>query len=311
VTGLPLVTGATGFAGSHLVEHLLVHLPAVAAWGNPSGRGIGSGDARVRWQAVDLLDRGAVGAALAELRPSVIYHCGGSAHVGESFAEPERALRINVLGTHHVLEGASAARLDCPVLIVGSALVYRQSADALDEDQPMGPSSPYAVSKLAQELLALAATDRHVLLARPFNHAGPRQSPSFVTSSMAQQVAEIEAGLREPVLYVGNLEARRDITDVRDTVRAYRLIVERGVPGRPYNVCSGEAHRIGDLLEALIGLSRAAIAVRTDPSRLRPSDVPVILGDATRLRLDTGWRPEIPIARTLQDLLDYWRRRTQ
>lgn len=310
MAGLPLITGAAGFAGSHLLEHLLTNLPAVAAWANPAGRGVGRADPRIEWTPIDLLDRRAVADALAALRPTAIYHCAGSAHVGDSFSEPERALRLNALGTHHVIEGVRAAGLACRVLVTGSAMVYRQADRATDENDPIGPSSPYGVSKLAQEMVALRATDLPVILARPFNHAGPRQDPSYVTSSFAQQIAEIEAGLREPVLRVGNLESRRDITDVRDTVRAYRLLIEHGVPQRPYNVCSGQAYRVRDLLDQLVALSRVPIAVEPDPARLRPSDNPIILGNCTRLQQATGWRPLIPIRQTLADLLDYWRART-
>jgi GDP-4-dehydro-6-deoxy-D-mannose reductase len=146
-----------------------------------------------------------------------------------------------------------------------------------------------------------------VLITRSFNHAGPRQSDAFVTSNFARQIAEIERARREPVLRVGNLEARRDLTDVRDTVRAYRLIVQHGQPRRPYNVCSGRAHSIAELLDVLIGLSRVKVRVEVDPSRLRPSEVPILVGNASRLQHETGWRPEIPIERTLADLLDYWR----
>jgi GDP-4-dehydro-6-deoxy-D-mannose reductase len=219
-------------------------------------------------------------------------------------------LRVNVLGTHHLLEGVRDARLDCPVLVTGSALVYRPSTEPLAEDAPLGPADPYGVSKLAQEMLACRASHAPVFIVRPFNHAGPRQSPAFVTSSFARQIAEIEAGLREPVLRVGNLEARRDITDVRDTVRAYRLVVRRGRAARPYNVCSGRAYRVRDLLDILTGLSRASLDVAEEPARLRPSDSPVIAGDRTRIGAETGWLPEIPIDRTLGDLLDYWRHET-
>jgi GDP-4-dehydro-6-deoxy-D-mannose reductase len=310
VTGPPLVTGATGFAGSHLVDQLLDSEPAVAGWSHPGGQGVTSEDSRVRWDAVDLLDRQAVARALANLQPSAIYHCAGIAHVGESWSDPERALRVNVLGTHHVLEGVRAARLECPVLITGSAVVYRPSTDAVTEDHPIGPSGPYGVSKLAQERLALRAGHAPVFVARPFNHAGPRQSPTYVTSSFARQIAEIEAGLRDPVIHVGNLDAQRDITDVRDTVRAYRMLVRHGRPARPYNVCSGQAYRVRDLLDALVALSRAPIAIEVDRARLRPSDNPVIAGNPSRIEAEAGWRPEIPIARTLDDLLDYWRRQT-
>lgn len=307
MTGFPLVTGATGFAGSHLVEHLLQSSPQVAAWSNPGGRSARIADPRVRWQAVDILDPGAVARALHDLRPAAIYHCAGSAHVGQSWSDSIRPLRVNVMGTHHLLEAVRESGLACPVLITGSALVYRQSLDAIDEDHPIGPASPYGVSKLAQEMLSARAANASVLITRPFNHAGPRQDDSFVTSSFARQIAEIEAGQREPALHVGNLDARRDLTDVRDVVRAYRLLVEHGQPGRPYNVCSGRTYRVGDLLAALVAMSSARIAVLMDPSRLRPSDNPVVLGSHARITAETGWRPDIPIDQTLRDLLDFWR----
>jgi len=307
VSGPPLVTGASGFAGSHLVTELLAVEPLVAAWSSRGARAAVGDEARVRWSAVDLLDREAVARALAELRPSAIYHCAGIAHVGESWSEPERALRVNVMGTHHVLEGMRAAGLACPVLVTGSALVYRPSTGPIAEDHPIGPSDPYGVSKLAQEMLAFRADHAPVFIVRPFNHAGPRQSPAYVTSSFARQIAGIEAGLHAPVLSVGNLETRRDITDVRDTVRAYRMLVQHGRPARPYNVCSGQAYRVRDLLDVLVGLSHQTIDIELDPSRLRPSDRPVIAGDRSRLSAETGWTPEIPIERTLDDLLNYWR----
>jgi GDP-4-dehydro-6-deoxy-D-mannose reductase len=308
LAGPPLVTGAAGFAGSHLLEELLTREPEVAAWAHRGGSSTPiETDARVRWSAIDLLDRGAVRDALAEARPSVIYHCAGIAHVGESWAAPERALRVNVLGTHHVLEGVRAAGLPCAVLVIGSALVYRPSSTLIAEDDPLGPADPYGVSKLAQEMLAMRAPHAPVFVARPFNHAGPRQAPSYSTSSFARQIAHIEAGRAAPVLRVGNLESRRDITDVRDTVRAYVAIVERGRPARPYNVCSGNAYRVRDLLDALVSLSHVPITVELDPARLRPSDNPLIAGDRSRLTSETGWVPRISIDQTLADLLNYWR----
>src|SRR5262249_33306088 len=205
--------------------------------------------------------------------------------------------------------GLRRAGLTCRVLVTGSALVYRQSGEAISEDSPIGPFSPYGVSKLAQEMLAARADMCSMIITRPFNHAGPGQSATFATSSFARQVAEIEAGLREPVVTVGNLEARRDITDVRDVVRAYVLLMERGQPGRPYNVCRGQAYRIGDLLDILVGLSGAPIDVRIDPARVRPLDNPLLLGDGSRIAAEAGWRPTIPIQQTLRDLLEYWRGR--
>ncbi len=312
--GLPLVTGAAGFAGSHLVDHLLLFHQGVAGWTNPSSGRSDSApsqhDDRVHWQAVDVLDTTAVSDALSELKPSAIYHCAGVPHVGGSWADPVRALRVNTLGTHRLLEGMRRAGIVCPVLVTGSAMVYRDSQDPIDESHPIGPSSPYAVSKLAQEMVAARAVHLPVFLTRPFNHAGPRQDPSFVTSSFAKQIAEIEAGVREPVLRVGNLASRRDITDVRDVARAYRLLVERGQPLRPYNVCSGNAYPIIALLEALIGMSSAQIQVEPDPARMRPGDNPTVRGNHSRLTADTGWRPEIPIEQTLRELLEYWRSET-
>jgi GDP-4-dehydro-6-deoxy-D-mannose reductase len=308
VTGLPLVTGATGFAGSHLLDALLEDDSAVAAWANPGGRPIPAGaEARVHWRRVDILDPVEVARELAALRPAVIYHCAGVPHVGQSWANPTRALRVNVLGTHHILDGLRTARHACPILIAGSALVYRPSSAALAEDDAIGPSTPYGLSKLAQEMLGARADDLPVYLARSFNHAGPRQSDDFVTSSFAKQIAQIEAGRAEPVLRVGNLASRRDITDVRDTVRAYRLIVRRGEPRRPYNVCAGRAYAMGDLLDILVGLASVRVRLEADPARMRPSDTPVLLGDRTRIAVETGWEPAISMERTLADLLDHWR----
>ena len=304
---VPLVTGATGFAGSHLVEHLLEHHPRVAAWGHAGGRSLpGDAEPRVAWSAVDVTDGEAVARALETLQPSVIYHCAGVADVHGTWGDSGRALRVNAIGTHTVLGAVERLGLSAPVLVTGSAMVYGSSLEALTEQSPLVPSSPYGVSKLAQEMAADLAPV-HAILTRPFNHAGPRQSAAYVTSSFARQIAEAEAGKREPILAVGNLDARRDITDVRDTVRAYRLLVERGRPHQPYNVCRGEAFRVGDLLDSLIRQARVRIEVRTDPARLRPSDNPVLLGDPSRLIQDTGWSPTRSIDDTLRDLLAYWR----
>ena len=302
------MTGATGFAGGHLLDALLEDQPHVFAWGNPSGRGAPSRHAgRVTWSAVDVTDPAGVAKELAAARPSAVFHCAGIADVQSAWAHSAHALRVNAMGTHALLAGLERTSLDVPVVVTGSALVYRPSTEPLTEDCPLGPRSPYGVSKLAQEMIAARATVGRVVVARPFNHAGPRQSDAYVTSSFARQIAEAEGGLREPLLRVGNLDARRDITDVRDTVRAYRLLAGRGTPGTPYNVCRGEAYRVGDLLESLVRRARVAIAVELDPARLRPSDNPVVLGSASRLRADTGWAPRIGIEETLTDLLEFWR----
>jgi GDP-4-dehydro-6-deoxy-D-mannose reductase len=316
VPGFPLITGATGFAGGHLLERLVAqraqraqgaHGSRVHAWAHRGGQTPGPDASAVTWASIDLLDRAAVRGALDLARPTVIYHCAGIADVSASWHAPALVLKVNVLGTHILLEALRELGLRSRVVLVGSALVYRPGDEAIDEDHPIGPTHTYGISKLAQELTA-AASSLPTLLARPFNHAGPRQSPSYATSAFAQQIADIEAGRRAPVLHVGNLDARRDITDVRDTVRAYQALAESGQPGRPYNVCSGRAYSMRELLDILLSQARARVRVEVDPARLRPSDNPVILGSHARLTADTGWTPIIPIEQTLADLLDYWRR---
>lgn len=300
-----LVTGATGFAGSHLVDHLLGLGERVAGW-TRAGRHQQDADPRIAWQDVDVLDRHAVANAVRELRPRTVFHLAGLPHVGESWTQADRALAVNALGTHHLVDAIEQHAPDCRLVVSGSALVYRPSLDALREDSPLGPADPYGISKLAQEMRVARASVAAVRT-RPFNHAGPRQSEAFVTSSFAKQIAQIEAGLRPPTLEVGNLDARRDITDVRDTVRAYAALGISGTAGAVYNLCSGTAHRVGDLLELLRRLSNARIDVRQDPARMRPSDNPVVLGDHSRVTADTGWTPSIPITQTLADLLGWWR----
>jgi GDP-4-dehydro-6-deoxy-D-mannose reductase len=303
-----LITGATGFAGSHLLDRLSRDGSDIVAWSRPGGTP--PSPAQARWEAVDLLDAGAVRQAVARLRPGQVYHCAGAAHVGYSWNHTTSTFAINVRATHHVLEALRLEAPDARVLIPGSAMIYRPADEPLTEDHPLVPQSPYGLSKLAQELLAcrFVADGVQVTIARAFNHIGPRQAPSFVASSFARQIVDIETGRRDPELVVGNLDARRDLTDVRDTVGAYVQILERGRPGRPYNVCSGRAIAIRDLLEMLIARARVRVRVRVDPERYRPNDLPVLLGDPARVRDELGWTPEIPLERTLDDLLEHWRK---
>ena len=324
-----LITGAAGFAGSHLLD-LLTDSAADSndPWGPPSGGPIRLEPDATRlvgwyrpggtppaygstatWEAVDLLDRSSVVGAIARLRPAMVYHCAGAAHVGQAWEQTEATLAINVRGTHHLLDGLCQAGAGARVLIPGSALVYRPASEALTEDHPLVPGGPYGVSKLAQELLAVhaPASGLEITIARAFNHFGPRQDPAFSTSDFARQIASIEAGLQPPEISVGNLDARRDLTDVRDTVRAYRAIAERGKPRRAYNVCSGRAVAIREVLDMLVARARVSIQVRVDPARFRPNDVPLLLGDPSRLRDELGWTPAIPLEQTLNDILQYWR----
>jgi len=306
-----LVTGAAGFAGSHLIDRLTAGGAGVVAWHRPGGQPPRDVPG-TRWEAVDLLDAAQVTHAIARLRPSAVYHCAGAAHVGRAWDSTEPTFAINVRGTHHLLQALERTGVDARVLVPSSALVYATSNAALDEHHPLVPSSPYGLSKLAQEMLAARTNGAlAVTIPRPFNHFGPRQDPFFAASGFARRIADIEHGRWAPEISVGNLEARRDLTDVRDTVRAYQLILERGIPGRPYNVCTGHAIAIRELLDRLLARARVPITVKVDPSRYRPNDTPVLLGDPGRLRDELGWTPAIPLEQTLDDLLEYWRERSQ
>lgn len=311
VKGPTLVTGAAGFAGSHLVDQLTAEGVEVVAWYRPGGatphavRG-------VRWQGVDVLDGRAVASAVAASNPDVVFHCAGAAHVGQSWTNVAQTLRINVMGTHHVVEALRASAPSARLLITSSGHVYKSSLSAISESAPISPESPYALSKLAQEMVGEGNSGLPpVYIARPFNHFGPRQDASFVSSAFARQIAEIEAGRVAPQIRVGNLEAKRDLTDVRDTVRAYRLMIERGTPGRPYNICSGSAISVRALLDLLLSMSRVPIEIVTDPARYRPNDSPMMLGDPSRVSRELGWQPTIPVEQTAHDLLEYWRARVR
>jgi GDP-4-dehydro-6-deoxy-D-mannose reductase len=307
VGGTVLVTGAAGFAGSHLVQHLSPSHDIVGWSRSAPPPEIA---ALARWQRVDLRDRDGVEEAIRELRPSAIFHCAGLPQVAESWADTAAPLAANVLGTHRLLEAVRKNEVRCRIVVIGSAHVYAPSAVAIGEDHPLGPASPYALSKLAQEQLALrtvAEDGLDVIVTRSFNHTGARQAPSFMAPSMARQIAAIERGAREPVIRVGNLDTQRDLLDVRDVVRAYASLMTAGTPGTVYNVASGVGRPVRTVLAALIARARVPIRVETDTERLRANDIPILVGDATRLRAATGWKPEISFERTLDDLLDYWR----
>lgn len=307
-----LVTGAAGFAGSHLVELLASGGTEVVAWSHHATDNLPV-TAAATWRAVDMLDREAVDRALAHARPDVIYHCAGIAQSGGAWNRIASTFEVNVRGTANLLAAVERHAAAARVLVTSSALVYRPADTPLDETSAIGPAGPYAVSKLAQDMLASRATGRglDVVVARPFNHIGPRQSADFVASSVARQIALAEAGKAPQELHVGNLSARRDFTDVRDVVRAYERMASGLAADACYNVCSGRAVPIADLVDGLIARSRIPIRRVVDPARFRPVDVPVVLGSPERLAAATGWRPEIPLERTLDDLLEWWRVRAR
>jgi GDP-4-dehydro-6-deoxy-D-mannose reductase len=304
VSGPTLVTGASGFAGSHLYEQLAAGR-RVVGW----SRSAPPADlaAPGLWQRVDLLDRGQVRAAIDALQPTEVYHCAG---VPQSWHDSAQPLAGNVLATHYLLDALRRASPACRVLLPGSAMVYAAAEQPISEDGVLAPASPYALSKLAQEQLALRASVEDgldIVITRSFNHTGPRQRPTFAAPGMARQIALIEAGQAEPVMRVGNLAARRDLSDVRDTVRAYVALMERGRGGEIYNVATGAGRPIQAVLDGLLARARLSIRVETDPALLRAADVPVLVGDPAKLRQATGWQPEISFERMLDDLLAYWR----
>ena len=306
-----LVTGAAGFAGGHLLNLLSSQGARVIAWHRPGGAPPVELTG-VRWRAVDITDAAAVRQAIAADEPTAIYHCAGESHVARSNQQTTSTYEINVRGTHHLVDAVRRAGVRARLVVPSSAMVYASSGEALTEDQPLVPQGAYAVSKLAQEMTALRARDDglKVAVARAFNHVGPRQDPFFAASGFARRIADIEAGKWEPEIAVGNLDARRDIHDVRDTVRAYQLILERGTDGRAYNVCSGRAIQIGELLDKLLAHARVPIKIRVDPARYRPNDVPLLLGNPARLTSELGWLPTISLDQTIEDVLAYWRGRS-
>jgi GDP-4-dehydro-6-deoxy-D-mannose reductase len=255
-------------------------------------------------------DRDAVLAAIAAAAPTQVYHLAGVPHVGDSWSHTHETFAGNVLATHYLFEALRKASLAPRVLITSSATVYTPSSRAISESDPVNPNSPYGTSKLAQEMVARRAWEDDGipgLVARAFNHVGPRQTPAFVAPSIAKQIAEIEAGIKQPVLMMGNMEPQRDIMDVRDTVRAYRALMQTARPGVPYNVCSGVPTAIRRLVELFVSHARVPISIEQDASRLRPNDTPMVLGDRSQITRETGWEPQIPLHETVSDLLDYWR----
>ena len=309
-----LITGAAGFVGTHLLHRLLAdsnngETVRLVGWHRPD-TAPSVQHRSITWTAIDLIEPDAVASALAQLQPGAIYHLAGAAHVAQSWQQTYATYRANVLATQHILQGLRTASLAPRVLLSCSATVYAPQDRPITEADPLQPASPYATSKLAVEMMARRAVEEDqvpLLIARSFNHVGPGQDPSYVASGIARQIALIERGRQEPVLTMGSLEPRRDLTDVRDTVRAYTAMMASAVPGRPYNVCSGRALSIRALVETFVTRAQVPVRIVEDRARFRPNDAPMLVGDHSQLTADTGWQPEIPFAQTVDDLLAYWR----
>lgn len=309
-----LVTGMSGFVGSHLAELLLrdkdTRLFDLSNVACPDG--VTYPEGRVEMIEGDIADEQAVKALVERIRPDRIYHLAAQSFVPLSYSDPHLTMEINIKGTLNILEAVRKTVAECAVLICCTGEEYGAvEADdlPLKETAPFKPANPYAVSKVAQDLLGYQyyrSYGLRIIRTRAFNHTGPRQSDRFVCSSFARQVAEIKLGMRPPLIKTGNLEAGRDFSDVRDVVKAYRLLLEEGRSGEAYNVCSGQPLKIGDALQAMLEMSGVDVEVTTDPDLMRPLDVPVIYGDSSKCRQDTGWQPEIDRRRMLADLIRYW-----
>ncbi len=306
-----LITGYSGFAGSYLVEVLARHYLEAQLFG--LSEQIRATATPVRPLLANITDAQQVRVAVAEARPDLVFHLAAQASVAASWRDPAQTLAVNAGGTIHLCEALRAEAATARLVLIGSGEQYGAvppDENPIREEQPFRPLNPYAVSKAAQDLYGYqyyAAHGLPVLRVRAFNHFGPRQPAAFVIASFARQIAEIEAGHREPVLLVGNLEAQRDFLPVADVMRAYLAVAERGLPGEAYNVGSGTPRSIASILDTLLSLASRPIAVRSDPARMRPADAPLLVADTTRLRTHTGWAPEQPFADALRQTLDYWR----
>ncbi|MDD3718546.1 MAG: GDP-mannose 4,6-dehydratase [Actinomycetota bacterium] len=312
------ITGITGFVGSHLAEYALgkegVEVYGAVRWRSRMDN-VEHIEDRLHLLDCDLRDNVAVKKALEEVRPDYIFHLAAQSFVPTSWKAPAETLTTNILSELNLLESIRDLKLDTRIQVAGSSeeygLVFEYEAP-IKEDNPLRPLSPYAVSKVAQDYLAYQYNKSYGIFTvrtRAFNHTGPRRGQVFVTSDFSRQVALIEKGKKEPVIEVGNLEARRDFSDVRDIVRAYWLSLEKGEPGEVYNLGSGKAITIQELLDLILSMSDVQIEVRQMPERMRPSDVELLLCDYGKFNRATGWKPEIPFEKTVKDLLDYWRER--
>ena len=314
-----LITGITGLAGSHLAEYLLGQgdweIHGTIRW-RSSRKNIASFEKELHLHECELKDPHAVARLLREVRPQRIFHLASQSSVATSWNSPGDTLANNITAQLNVFEAIRLLGLmDTRIHIAGSSeeygLVYEHELP-VKETNPLRPLSTYAVSKVAQDTLAYQyyrSYGLHVVRTRAFNHTGPRREDVFVASSFARQIVEIEMGRKEPVISVGNIEAKRDFTDIRDVVRAYVIALERCEPGSVYNIGSGTAYSVKQVLDLLLSMSKLIIQVREDPERMRPSDVPVMICDNSRFVEKTGWHAHIPFEQTLFDLLEYWRER--
>ena len=311
-----LITGISGFAGSHLADHFLkaggheVH--GTIKW-RSNRDNIRHIEDRIALLECDIKDAFAMKTVIQAVKPDQVFHLAAQSYVPFSWRVPQETIGTNITGELNLFEAVRAVGIDPMIHIAGSSEEYglvHPDELPITESNPLRPLSPYAVSKVAQDFLGyqyFKSYGMKIVRTRAFNHTGPRRGEVFVTSNFARQLIEIELGRREPVLHVGNLDAVRDFTDVRDVVRAYALALEKGKPGEVYNIASGSGITIKDLLGKLVALTKVDLKIKQDPDRLRPSDVQLLTGSSEKFQKATGWKPEIPLDQTLKDLMDYWR----
>ncbi len=309
-----LITGATGFVGTHLRQYLLKHTEwHIIGTSYPAPPPPPLNPKREKLLPLDLRDKQATRTILEEYPPDYIIHLAAQSHVPTAYKDPWGTLQNNILGQLNLLEGCVAQARAPRILVIGSGEEYGRAKEEtlpFTEDHPLHPENPYSVSKVTQDVMGyqyFISYDLPVIRMRPFNHVGPGQSARFVLPAFASQVAEIESRQKDGHMRVGNLEPARDFTDVRDVVRAYHLALLRGTPGDVYNVASGTPRTIQSIVDQLLTLASVDIHIQIDPERYRPADVPVIYGSFEKLRQDTGWTPEIPFEQTVRDVLEEWR----
>ena len=313
-----LITGITGFVGSHLADFLLtkenIEVYGIKRWRSRT-ENVQHLEGRIILEECDLRDASSVRKVIEEVKPDQIFHLAGQSHVPTSWHAPEETISTNIMAELNILETVRQIGINPWIQIAGSSEEYGMTHEdelPIKETNPLRPLSPYAVSKVSQDLLGyqyFMSYGLNIVRTRGFNHTGPRRPSVFVCSDFAKQIVEIEKGLHDPTIYVGSLETKRDFTDARDMVRGYWLALEKGIPGEVYNICSGRGYKIGKILDVLLGMTSNRIKVKKEPARMRPSDVPVLVGDSTKFRKQTGWKPEIPFEKTLKDIMDYWRER--
>ncbi len=306
-----LITGITGFAGRHLTDFISGR-PGAKVYGISRGR-----QADKKIYACDLRDAKKISAIVKAVKPDRVFHLAAQSSVQLSWKEPSDTFEQNLMGTLNLLEAVRQFSPRAKVQIAGSAQEYGvppKKTARLDERAPVNPQSPYAVSKVAQDLLASQYGLQYglqIVRTRAFNHIGPGQSPDFLAASLARQIARIEAGKQNPVILAGNLDTVRDYTDVRDMARAYWLALEKGQPGEVYNIASGRGYSARQILNSYLELSRVKITVKADPARMRANDLSRLVGDARKFTRRTGWKPRIPVKTTLLDTLNYWRQKVR